>query len=170
MKIEVKNIPPNRWEEFKNLRIRALTEENKSFARTPLEESKRTEQEWVDRCNSRLEKNYREWLVAEADSRFIGCVMVALGEPQRVSHVGHVAGMFVDSQYRGKGIASTLLNEGLARMKADGAIKARLEVTSTQTPAVNLYKKLGFDTVGTFKKEIRAEDGFLDELVMEKFF
>jgi ribosomal protein S18 acetylase RimI-like enzyme len=168
--MKIINLPEDRWAEFKDLRIRGLTEENMSFARTPLEESKRTEQEWRDRCNNRLETNYREWLLAEDGDKLIGCVMIAQGEPQKVRHVGHIAGMFVTTEYRKMGVATALLSEGLSRLKANGATKVRLEVISNQDPAVNLYKKLGLETVGTFKKEVYTGDGYLDEFVMEKFF
>lgn len=43
-------------------------------------------------------------------------------------------------------------------------------VNPEQKTAVKLYEKFGFQTVGKLKNELKVEDKFYDEAIMEKMF
>ncbi len=163
------NLPTDRWEELKKIRIQGLVAENLSFARTPDEEEKRTDEEWQKRCTLRIDSDLREWLVIELDKKVIGCIMISIGELTRVKHVGYIHGMYILGDLQGKGFGTKLLTEGLTKLKSRGAIKVRLEVVSENKPAVALYEKLGFKIIGTFEKELHINDSYYDEYIMEKF-
>ena len=45
--------------------------------------------------------------------------------------------------------------------------KLVLEVAATNEPAIALYERLGFRAVGTLADHVRADDGFVDMLIME---
>jgi ribosomal protein S18 acetylase RimI-like enzyme len=167
--VSIINLPPERWEEFKNLRIAGLTEEYLSFARTPEEELRRTGEEWVKRCNLRLGKDFKEWFLAKINNQLVGCLLVTVGEPQKLRHVGYIAGMFVSKDHRREGVASKLLETAFKKLKENGALKVRLEVLSSQGPAVNLYKKMGFKKIAELKKEFFVNEAYYDMYEMEKF-
>ena len=52
----------------------------------------------------------------------------------------------------------------------DSAVKKfNLDVTTTQTAAISLYKSLGFEIVGTLKNEYLVDGKFFDVYEMEKY-
>ena len=53
--------------------------------------------------------------------------------------------IFVLPEYRGKGIAQYMVKEALCYLRECGKTKAELEVRKSNTNAVNLYKKLGYE-------------------------
>jgi ribosomal-protein-alanine N-acetyltransferase len=62
---------------------------------------------------------------------------------------GHVVSVAVLPQYRRKGIGEALITEALKGMRLYNAKQCFLEVRVTNAPAVDLYKKLGFQVTRT---------------------
>ena len=58
--------------------------------------------------------------------------------------------MFVPPKYRGKGVARLILNKLIEITKKKGLPKVRLETGSKFRPAVQLYKRNGFQVCGPF--------------------
>jgi len=46
--------------------------------------------------------------------------------------------------------------------------KIRLNVITTQEPAIALYKKFGFKVVGEFEKDLKIDDKYYNNYAMEK--
>lgn len=70
----------------------------------------------------------------------------------------------------GLGIGTALLGEVLDAAKAAGYEQMELEVVSTNAPAVGLYKKLGFQVMGTMPHTMKYRDGtYEDFLFMVKY-
>ncbi len=67
-----------------------------------------------------------------------------------------------DEKYRGKGVATALMNEALSECRKRGIAEINLEVRASND-AVHLYNKCGFETVGTRKNYYTAptEDALL---------
>jgi ribosomal-protein-alanine N-acetyltransferase len=78
----------------------------------------------------------------------------------------HILKIAVSPAWRGKGIATGLLNRCLKRGIEQGATSAHLEVRPTNIPAVGLYEKLGFEVVG--RRHNYYSDSKEDALVMIK--
>ena len=73
------------------------------------------------------------------------------------------------SRLGGSNAGTLLLKELLAAAKAAGYEQAELDVVSANAPAVGLYRKLGFETVGTIPRAMRYQDGsYADFLLMAK--
>jgi len=60
----------------------------------------------------------------------------------------HILNLAVHPQHRRKGIGRTLLEYSLHRADQRDAEKAFLEVRRSNSPAIELYKKLGFRIIG----------------------
>ncbi len=73
-----------------------------------------------------------------------GCCWVILDE-------AHLTSIAVHPKHRKKGIAKKILSSLLEKAQSRGATKATLEVSSTNTAAIRLYKSLGFETKGIRK-------------------
>ncbi len=67
------------------------------------------------------------------------------------------------------GIGTVLLSELLNAAGTAGYEQAELEVVSTNAPAIGLYQKLGFVSIGTMPRAMKYKDGsYADFLLMVK--
>lgn len=67
---------------------------------------------------------------------------------QTAPRVAHIYAMWMDPAARGQGAGRILLQQCIAWAKIEGAHHARLSVTAGASPAMQLYKSLGFYPVG----------------------
>jgi ribosomal-protein-alanine N-acetyltransferase len=95
------------------------------------------------------------FIVAEENGEVVGYIMcrVELGLSNfgfgGIIKKGHVVSVAVLPQYRRKGIGEALITEALKGMRLYNAKQCFLEVRVTNAPAVDLYKKLGFQATRT---------------------
>ena len=82
-------------------------------------------------------------------------------------HCG-VLGMGVHKDYRRKGIGSELLDATLVGAKEFGLERVELEVYTSNTVAIRLYEKYGFQFEGTKRKARKLEDKYYDIQIMAK--
>lgn len=76
------------------------------------------------------------------DNRMVGLAMVA-----RRDREGWIGGVGVIPQYRGRGIGRQIMDDVLARARADGIQRLRLEVITANERARALYDSLNFQPV-----------------------
>lgn len=93
-----------------------------------------------------LHRSFPEaFLVADDGGDVVAYIMCRVergffGSPRK----GHVISIAVLPQHRRKGIAYALMVEAMKALHALGAEECYLEVRVSNTPAINLYEKLGF--------------------------
>jgi RimJ/RimL family protein N-acetyltransferase len=76
-------------------------------------------------------------------------------------------GMLVAAGWRGRGVGSALLGEGIRRARAAGAHKIALQVWPHNTAAIALYERFGFRREGYLRRHYRRRSGELwDAVVM----
>jgi len=88
----------------------------------------------------RSEPFHRSSIVIMKDNELIGLIVVR--QDEETAEIGPVA---VVPEYKRKGIMKTTLHESFLRMKEDGIKFAKLEADAKNEPAINLYKKFGFE-------------------------
>ncbi|MEP6757424.1 MAG: GNAT family N-acetyltransferase, partial [Chthonomonadales bacterium] len=76
-------------------------------------------------------------------------------------HIGTL-GMGIKEGYRGQGIGSRLMESTLNRAKEIGLERVELDAFATNTNAIALYKKFGFEVEGV-KKAARKLDGIVED-------
>jgi len=92
------------------------------------------------------------FIVAEEDGEVVGYVMcrIETGLPDfgllGIAKKGHVISIAVLPENQRKGIGTALMKEAMAGMRGYKGKECYLEVRVSNTPAVNLYKKLGFES------------------------
>ncbi|MEM1506934.1 MAG: ribosomal protein S18-alanine N-acetyltransferase [Candidatus Bathyarchaeia archaeon] len=96
-----------------------------------------------------LYKSFPEtFIVAEKDDQVVGYIMCRIESGFSgfgLAKKGHIISIAVLPEHRRKGIGETLLKEALQSMMNYYGIKeCYLEVRVSNTPAINLYKKVGF--------------------------
>lgn len=103
--------------------------------------------------------------VAEMDGRILGTYIVKANQPGLGSHVANAAFM-VSPSARGLGVGRHCMSE--ARRLGFRSMQFNL-VVSTNKVAVELWKKLGFQIVGTLPGAYRHSSlGFVDAYVMSR--
>lgn len=88
--------------------------------------------------------------------------------PNNVGRCGHIcnASYAVASRARGLGLGEALVRHCLEKAKELGfGILQFNAVVSSNTPALNLYRKLGFTQLGTIPGGFRMKDGSYQDII-----
>jgi GNAT superfamily N-acetyltransferase len=111
-----------------------------------------------------------ETWVAEEDGELIGTYVLRANQRGLGSHVSNV-GYMVRPGHAGRGIGWQLGQHSLAHAKALGFEAVQFNaVVSTNTRAVELWKRLGFSIIGTVPKGFRHQTlGLVDLYIMHRF-
>src|SRR5437763_814525 len=102
------------------------------------------------------EQAHQKWMapdgmtyIAEDDGAILGAYILKANHPGRASHVAN-ASYIVDTAARGKGVGRLLGEHSITEAKAAGFLAMQFNiVVSSNKPAVELWKKLGFSIIGT---------------------
>jgi L-amino acid N-acyltransferase YncA len=108
--------------------------------------------------------------VAVDNGSVLGTYILRKNQPGRGSHVANASYM-VSPKARGKGLGSLMCRHSIeeARRLGFSAIQFNLVVT-TNSAALSVWKKHGFEVVGTLPKVFRHEtQGLVDAFVMHRF-
>ncbi len=86
-----------------------------------------------------------EWfLVAEADGRIVGTVMVGYE-----GHRGWINYLAVEPARQRGGLGKTLMDEAERRLRAAGCPKINLQVRPTNRGVIAFYERIGFSVEGS---------------------
>ena len=102
------------------------------------------------------------YLVAKSENMILGFAGIS-----QVLDEATLTNIVVRKDCRGHGIASLILEDLIRNAVANKASFITLEVNINNIPAINLYKKYGFEKVGLRKKYYNHKD---DALLMTKKF
>ena len=117
-------------------------------------------------------RNYERWpasfLVAESEGgEVVGYVMCRVEPPvylgTRRVVLGHVLSIAVHSDWRRRGIGRALMLEAERAMRSEyGAQVIFLEVRVSNSPAISLYEKIGYEKLGRIPRYYSdGEDAYL---------
>ncbi len=107
----------------------------------------------------------RNPVVADAGARVVAYIIYwQIRDDVQINNVA------VHPDCRGQGLGEAMMRFALAKVRAAGAAFVTLEVRQSNAPAVNLYKKLGFDILGTRKHYYTNpdEDAHIMGLVLDQ--
>lgn len=159
--LQIVKLPEERWKEFKALRLEALQNDPLAFGSSYEEEIIFTDEIWRSRINNAL--------FALNDDKAVGMVVYMISPKNKLNHVAEMFGVFVKEEYRNKKIGKQLVESAINKIRQKkNIIKIKLVVTAIQESAVKFYSSLGFEIVGTLKKELHVNSKFYDALIMEK--
>lgn len=103
--------------------------------------------------------------VCEVDGEILGLYIL---HPNNVGRCGHIcnASYAVASRARGRGLGEALVRHCLDKAKELGfGILQFNAVVSSNTPALNLYRKLGFTQLGTIPGGFLMKDGSYQDII-----
>lgn len=110
------------------------------------------------------------FVAMDGQGKILGSYYIKPNQPGLGSHVCN-CGYVVSGNAQGRGIASLMCKHSQAQALDMGFQSMQFNcVVSTNERAVQLWKKLGFDIVGTLPKAFRhTRLGYVDAFVMYKF-
>jgi [ribosomal protein S18]-alanine N-acetyltransferase len=108
------------------------------------------------------------FIVAEVDDKVIGYIMCKIefgfSNFRKLGFVkkGHVVSVAVLDQHRGKGVGKALMLEGINGVLSRKSDEIYLEVRVSNTQAVRMYQRLGFQIKSRLRSYYRdGEDAYL---------
>ena len=117
---------------------------------------------WIEKCSV-------TYVAMDEENHVIGTYYIKPNQPTLGAHVCN-CGYIVGERARGRGVATDMCEHSQREAKTRGfrAMQYNL-VVSTNKGAVRLWKKQGFDLIGTLPGAFRHQQyGFVDAYVMYK--
>lgn len=159
---------PTRWREYRDLRIEAVTNDPHAFVDTPEEDRTKPDIIWQERLAAAYEGQKSRGFFALHDDRLIGITFL-LFEPQlKLRHQAGIRSVYLQPAYRGHGLGRKLVGAAIDYAREQPHLEVlRLDVDSENTAAYELYKALGFVTIGKEHKVLKSLGLDRDQFVME---
>lgn len=107
--------------------------------------------------------------VAAEEGELAGFVILVLGRYSKFRGNAYIANVSVDDKQRGRGLGKQLMVRAEEFARERGARRLELEVFARNKIAVELYRKLGYETEGVKRKAVESSDGYDDIIFMAKF-
>ena len=128
--IQVKKLPPDRWKEYRNLRLEALKNDPVAFGSSYEEEIKISKVIW--------KKRIKNTLFALLDGKPVGMIVYVFQNKLKTKHIANIFGVYVKKEYRGKGIGKKLVESAISSIKKNKVIvKIDLTVNPKQKKLLN---------------------------------
>ncbi|QSJ15534.1 GNAT family N-acetyltransferase [Nostoc sp. UHCC 0702] len=151
-------------EDYRQIRLEALYKNPDSFGSTYNEESIKTIEQFRNRIS--VDKN-NFILGCFEDNKLIGIVAFHQEPRIKLRHKAYISSMYVQEEYRGKGIAKLLLNELIQRAKAINEVEILLlDIVKSNFLAKRLYLLLGFQVYGIEKMAYKFNNQYFDVELM----
>ena len=155
-------------EEFRKLRLRALRDHPEAFESDYETHLTRGTEFWKHYLV--LDASDALFVGEDARGRLVGMAGVHLGGSPKSRHRALIWGVYVAPEWRQRGLAVQLLNRACEWARATGATMAHLGVATVNEPAIQLYKRLGFQIYAAEPMRLRVSGVYYDEHLMVKRF
>jgi len=104
--------------------------------------------------------------VAESNSNLVGTSGIKRFASSKMFHAAVIWGVYVSAEYRREKLGEKLIEACLDWARQKDLASVKLSVVTTNSSAIRLYVKCGFEVYGVDPKVIKANDRFYDELLM----
>jgi len=163
--VEIRLLTADDAEAFWHLRLEALHNDPASFADSAEEHLETT----VETTRERLSKNdpARNFVIGAFEGgKLIGTAGFFRRPNNKERHKGHIWGVYVRPESRGKGLASALMKEIVSRAREIDGLEQITLVASANLPAQRLYKALGFESYGIEPHSLKIGNDYVDDVLM----
>jgi ribosomal protein S18 acetylase RimI-like enzyme len=163
--MDIRLLTPDDAEAFWHLRVEALRNDPGSFADSTEEHLEST----IETARERLVSSdpASNFVIgAFDDGRLIGTAGFFRRPNNKERHKGHIWGVYVRPESRGKGVASALMKEIVRRAREIHGLEQITLVASANLPAQRLYKVLGFESYGIEPHSLKIGNDYVDDVLM----
>ncbi len=151
----IRTLTPHDAAAYLALRVRAMQDYPEAFTSSYAEESHRTTAWAAQRLTPDAERPHDFFLGAFCGGVQAGVVGLNGRYRLKERHNATVVGMAVATASQGQGLGRMLMQALIANARTmPGLVQLDLTVTEGNTPAHDLYKSLGFQSVGVFPRAI----------------
>jgi ribosomal protein S18 acetylase RimI-like enzyme len=145
-----------------NLRLESLEAEPLAFGKAAEEHRASPVETIASRFRDAVETTL--YLGAFDAERMVGMATFMRESGEKERHKGRIYGVYVSSDYRGKGIGRALMTQLLETARQDASLEQiLLSVATQQTAARQLYRSFGFETYGTEPRALKVGTAYADE-------
>jgi ribosomal protein S18 acetylase RimI-like enzyme len=163
--MELRLLTPSDAESFWHLRLEALRNDSPAFADSAEEHLKTTAETARDRLSkSDPASNFVVGIFE--DDKLAATAGFYRYSHNKERHKGHIWGVYVRPQSRGKGVASALMKEIVRRARQLEGLEQITLVASANLPAQRLYKSLGFESYGIEPHSLKIGAEYVDDVLM----
>jgi len=145
-----------------NVRLEALECEPEAFGASAEEHRALTLDDVAMRFCSDPPNNFA--VGAFIGERLVGTAGFFRHKGLKERHKGHVWGVYVTREARGKRVGRDMLRMVLGRAcETEGIEQVRLAVATTQEAALRLYRSFGFESFGLERGALKVGENYIDE-------
>ena len=149
--------------QFRDLRLKALTAHPSSFGAAPEDEMNFTETQWI----SRIEQNFDQgsFIIGAWDNdKLVGTVGLKRDNRIKLRHKGLIWGVYIEPEYRGSGLGESMFSKLLeSAIQVPHLEILYLTVGAESFGARKLYDRLGFQCFGNEPAAIKVNDRLIAE-------
>ena len=152
--------------DYKRLRDAMLVAHPEAFTSDADSESAKEPLDYLQRLGLERHDGGQFLLGARDGTRLLGAIGCEREERLKVRHIGHVIGMMVRAEARGRGVGAQLLEACIAEARHAGLEMLTLSVTAGNSGAVRLYERHGFVAYGNLRRALKVGATYHDKLHM----
>ncbi|WP_027956577.1 GNAT family N-acetyltransferase [Halobacillus kuroshimensis] len=165
--METRELNRSDAEAYFELRLEALLTNPDAFITTYEQEKQKPNP--IETTAERLESKDTRTFGLFSGEKLAGVVTLVRETHPKFRHKASIVAMYITPEVRRTGGAMLLLEELIQHARAVEVEVLHLSVVTENTPARELYRKLGFQCWGVEKQAIKLPTGYLDEEHYELF-
>jgi ribosomal protein S18 acetylase RimI-like enzyme len=168
MTIDLQFLGPSDLDAYWNIRLEALESAPEAFGSSAEEHRALTREEIAGRIS--FDPSNKFVVGAFIGARLVGTAGFFRSKGLKERHKGHIWGVYVTGDARGKRAGRNMLRMLLERATAiEGIEQIMLSVATAQQAAVCLYRSLGFESYGCERRALKIGERYVDEEHMVLF-
>jgi ribosomal protein S18 acetylase RimI-like enzyme len=154
--------------DYKTLRDEMLLAHPEAFTSDATAEQAKEPADYLQRLGLDRREGGQFLLGAWIGPRLVGAIGCEREARLKVRHIGHIAGMMVRPETRGRGVGRALLDACVAAARqTPGMELLTLTVTAGNDAAIALYATGGFTAYGTLARALKVGKTYHDKLHMQ---
>lgn len=153
---------------IRDLRLEGLRLHPTAFGADLDETAARPDGYWQDWVAGYLDSDMNTAFVAEADGELVGMTVFRRGSSSKTRHNANVYAVYVRAAWQGQGVATQLLEAGVAWAAEHGVRLLKLMVEANNVDAVRCYARNGYSVYGVDPQGIFHDGVYYDGLLMVK--